>query len=214
MSDKYTTNLYYLIRSELHKRGKNEFFNDMRITISDKNHRFLYKIMKYDEDIQEVVNDTIFYGFKFDNPDLDKWFKKTFVTRYLNNKLKNQTMEHMSMLLTGYLEMHRQGLELLWVNYENIFSGGSSSATTGNKETENNGRAVAQTNPQDAFNLNVRDYNFDTVDAASGNNTLGIEKSTGNVDSKNFDVDDVAKALALYEHTFRSMKKLVFSKFY
>ncbi|MCV5953914.1 hypothetical protein OIH30_10315 [Lactococcus petauri] len=214
MSDKYTINLFSLISAELYRSGKNPKVNNGYLTLKDKNYQFIYKIMKYDEDVQKIVNNSIFYGFTFNNPEMDIWFKKTFINRYLNNKLKNQTIEHMNILLVAYLEMHRQGLELLWENYENIFSGGSSSITTGNKETENNGRAVAQTNPQDAFNLNVRDYNFDTVDAASGNNTLGTEKASTSNNTKTYNVNDIEKTIAIYEKTFRQMKKLVFSKFY
>lgn len=214
MSDKGTTNLYYLIRSELDKRGKNEFFNNMRLTISDKDYRFVYKIMKYDEDIQEVVNDTLFYGFEFSNKELDLWFKKTFVTKYLNRKLKNQTREHMTMLLIGYLEEHRQWVELTYENFENLFSGGTSSNVTGDKETENNGRAVAQSNPQDKFNLNVRDYEFDTVDAASGNNTLGTENSKTNSVSQSFDPSTAEQMFRIYKPLFTGLSKLLFAKFY
>ncbi len=48
---KHTTTLMDILRSELIKRGENEFINDGRLTFFDDKYAFIEKVAKFDDDV-------------------------------------------------------------------------------------------------------------------------------------------------------------------
>lgn len=90
---KYTTTLMDIIQSELQKKGFNEFVNDGKLTYNDKSYVFIQKILRFDEDVKNIVDDIIFQGFRFNNERIDRYFKQAFVTRFLDREINRQTVE-------------------------------------------------------------------------------------------------------------------------
>lgn len=90
---KYTTTLMDIIQSELQKKGFNEFVNDGKLTYNDKSYAFIQKVLRFDEDVKDIVDDIIFQGFRFNDERIDRYFKQAFVTRFLDREINRQTVE-------------------------------------------------------------------------------------------------------------------------
>lgn len=90
---KYTTTLMDIIQSELQKKGFNEFVNDGKLTYNDKSYAFIQKVLRFDEDVKDIVDDIIFQGFRFNDERIDRYFKQSFVTRFLDREINRQTVE-------------------------------------------------------------------------------------------------------------------------
>lgn len=90
---KYTITIMDILKGELQKRGFNEFVNDGNLTFNDKSYAFIQKILRFDEDIKDIVDDVIFQGFRFNDERIDRYFKQSFVTRFLDREINRQTVE-------------------------------------------------------------------------------------------------------------------------
>lgn len=90
---KYTTTMNEFITSELKRQGLSEFVNDGKLTFNNPEYAFIQKILFYDEDVQKIVDDKIFKGFKFKDDATDKSFKEVFVSRFLDREISRQTIE-------------------------------------------------------------------------------------------------------------------------
>lgn len=90
---KYTTTINEYFNSELSRMGFNENVNDGKLTFFDEEFQFIQKILKYDDDVHEIVTRKIFKGFQLPNVDTDKYFKQAFVTRFLDREINRQTIE-------------------------------------------------------------------------------------------------------------------------
>src|SRR5699024_9891721 len=88
-----TTTLYKIIQSELINRGHNEFFDkNNRLVLFNNEHQFIRKIMSYDEDIKNIVND-LFFSYELEHKEHDTHFKKMFLYRFINREINRQTVE-------------------------------------------------------------------------------------------------------------------------
>ena len=90
---KYTTTINEYLNSELERMGFNEFVNNGELTFFDEEFQFIQKILKYDDDVHNIVTKKIFRGFQLPNVDIDKHFKKAFVTHFLDREINRQTIE-------------------------------------------------------------------------------------------------------------------------
>lgn len=90
---KYTITLNDILRSELQKAGHNEFVNNGRLTFNNEEFAFIQKILRFDEDVKNIVDDKIFKGFKFNDERIDRYFKEAFITRFLDRQINRQTIE-------------------------------------------------------------------------------------------------------------------------
>lgn len=196
---KYTTTINDYISGELKRLGHNEFINDGNLTMNDPEYAFIQKILFYDEDVQEIVDDKIFKGFKFTDEDVDKNFKETFVARFLDREINRQTIEafaaqvlyvtltHQEWILRifgkdmeKYLENHEtmqsedegtqdQKTENNQTNKQNV---------TGNDTSEN--REALSTLPQNAVNIDVNNTELDYADE----NTISKDKRDNKQETK------------------------------
>lgn len=90
---RYTTTLNEYINSELSNMGQDEFINDGKLTIFDEEFQFIQKILTYDEDVHNIVTKKIFKGYKLPNNEVDNFFKKSFIMRFLDREIGRQTIE-------------------------------------------------------------------------------------------------------------------------
>lgn len=89
----YTANLEEIIKHELIKKGFNEFYNDGHLTFYDERFRFIQKMIRFDDDIKNIVDDVFFKGYTLNDKNSDYTFKKTFINRFLNREINRQTVE-------------------------------------------------------------------------------------------------------------------------
>lgn len=90
---KHTTTIMEILQSELQRNGFNEFVNNNHISLNDNEFAFIQKILRYDDDVNKIVNNVIFKGFKFNDERIDRYFKESFVTRFLDREIGRQTVE-------------------------------------------------------------------------------------------------------------------------
>lgn len=90
---KYTATLMEIIQSELQNMGHDEFINKGHLTFNDSEFAFIQKVLRYDEDVQKIVNRVFFKGFRFNDERIDRYFKESFVTRFIDREIGRQTVE-------------------------------------------------------------------------------------------------------------------------
>lgn len=90
---KHTATLMEILQSELQNKGHNEFINKGHLSFNDSEFAFIQKVLRYDEDVQGIVNNVFFKGFKFNDERIDRYFKESFVTRFLDREINRQTVE-------------------------------------------------------------------------------------------------------------------------
>ncbi|MDU1373875.1 MAG: hypothetical protein E6937_06495 [Staphylococcus epidermidis] len=81
---KHTTTLYEIIESELQRLGLNEFVNNDRIHFNDSKHAFMQKMLYFDDDVKQIVDNMFFKGFMFNDERIDRYFKESFTLRFLS----------------------------------------------------------------------------------------------------------------------------------
>lgn len=90
---KHTTTLMEIIQGELQRAGFNEFVNDGKLTFDNKEYAFIQKVLRFDDDVKKIVDETFFKGFRFNDERIDRYFKEAFTTRFLNREIGRQTVE-------------------------------------------------------------------------------------------------------------------------
>ncbi len=90
---KYTSTLMEIITSELKNSGHNEFVNNGLLTFNNDEYAFIQKVLYFDKDVQKIVTNKFFKGFSFKDEKVDKYFKESFVTRFLEREIGRQTVE-------------------------------------------------------------------------------------------------------------------------
>lgn len=90
---KTTTTLMDILQGELHRSGKSEFYQKNHIEWFNDDYAFIQKVLKYDPDVQTIVDRIFFRGFKFGSKNTNDKFKKAFIVRFLNREIAFQTVE-------------------------------------------------------------------------------------------------------------------------
>lgn len=135
--------LYKILESELQKKGLNEFINEKgELVYFDNEYQFIRKIMAFDDDVYDIVNNVFFLGYTFDDDAQDRDFKESFTHLFLNREIKYQSVEVFGMkvyqvtkLLKGYINDVYQKLDDYILN-KTVITGEDSS----NKESESDGK--------------------------------------------------------------------------
>lgn len=96
---KHTTTLMEIIQSELQRDGFNEFVNDGKLTFNNQSYQFIQKVLHFDDDVKKIVDDIIFKGFSFSDERIDRYFKQSFTTRFLDREIGRQTVEAFASLV-------------------------------------------------------------------------------------------------------------------
>lgn len=210
---RYTTTLMEIIQSELQMAGHNEFVNNGKLTFDDKDYQFIQKVLRFDDDVKKIVDETFFKGFHFTDEHIDRYFKQSFVTRFLDREISRQTVEAFASQLLfytisredyiytvfgnemyKYLENHVDfnsdviGNMISEETSENTNNETSNSDrnTTRNSTTDN--RELSSTLPQSEINLNVDNdvlsYGDDNTISKNKNNSTDKEQSNSDRESK------------------------------
>lgn len=203
---KFTTTINEYITGELKRLGHGEFINNGDLTYNDSEYAFIQKILFYDEDVQKIVDDKIFKGFKFTDEDTDRSFKEIFVARFLDREINRQTIEAFASQVLYVTLTHQDWIlkvfgEDLEKYVNNHVTNESEETGTQDQTTKNNqtntqnvtgkdtteNREALSTLPQNEINIDVDNDELDyadenTISKDKKNNeqeTTGEQKSDG-----------------------------------
>lgn len=203
---KHTTTLMEIIQSELQNAGFNEFVNDGNLTLYNQYFQFIQKVLRFDDDVKKIVDDTFFKGFRFNDERIDRYFKQAFTTRFLDREINRQTVEAFASLvlyeciiredyiytvfgdeLYKYLENHVDFNSDEIQNQINEETKDDTSNETYDNNSKTNGSSVSDdreatsTLPQSEMNMNVDNDILTFAD----DNTITKNKTTNEDETDN-----------------------------
>lgn len=156
MATQKTVTILKYLRSEAKLANWDLTFNrqtDQIIDNSDLKLRFMGKIMTYDSDVEELVNDRLFLGLKLTNADTDRTFKQWFINIFLNVQIDFQTIDLFRAELAGEFIAQKQYIEVLFEHYKDFLTGGNETNTSGDTTSRSNTAFSAL--PQDTAQMNL-----------------------------------------------------------
>lgn len=210
---KTTASLMDIIQTELINNGLNEFVNKVdgatQITRNDDKFTFIRKVAQYDDDVQAVVNRTFFMNFKFKNDTTDLFFKRSFVTRFLDRQIGNQTVDLFANHLVSFSILNEAFIDNLVMNFEKYLNGDSSTETK-NTTNEKDGHNDANiTLPQDNVSLDLTKNTADYADTNDIYRAFADTVATGNNHSNAYNADVLDKMAEQWDNLmYRFDKKL------
>lgn len=227
---KSTITLFDYLKSELKNSGINEVEGFDELLFVDSNNSHIYMIMKYTKEVQSIVNNRIFHGYKLPTEKSDLLFKQAFVNRFLHRQIKYQTIEVFSSQVLAYTINQTFYLDNAYSNLDKFFSNLSNSETDSVSQnlSESEQKALRDYRnlfsdlPQDNINLNVDN----TVLDYGTNNTISRNKDTTNNNSQNdatanttttatnFNIDVFAKSFNILEEIFKEFQRKCFLNVY
>lgn len=195
---KHTTTLMEIIQGELQRQGFNEFLNNGDLTFNNQEFQFIQKVLRFDEDVKKIVDNIIFKGFSFSDERIDRYFKQSFTTRFLDREIGRQTVEAFASLVLyetiiredyiftvfgsevyKYLENH--------VDYKGNQTGNTKEDETQNQtseETQNQNNKEQQNETQNQNNSSNTDTNSQNV-SSDRELTSSLPQSEINLDVDN-----------------------------
>lgn len=211
-----TTTLFNVIRSELIKKGLNEFVDDEgNLILFNEEYQFMKKILSYDEDISEIV-DNLFSGLSLKDPDHDLHFKKTFIYRFINRRINRQTIESFKLELLSVFMTHQDYINRVYLDMEKYVTQTSTSESQ-NKQTNNqltdgtttsDNRSAYADLPQSTVNLDVNStvMQYPSDNTISRNKQVSRQETNGETFGKNvseskvYRLDELFKANGILEN--------------
>lgn len=210
-----TTTLYDLIHSELIQNGFNEFENDEGFTFFNPENAFIKKVMKYDEDVERIVNEKFFQNEKLKDDESDKHFKKTFVNKFLNNSIQTQTIESFASKVVYTFLVNNDYIDNVY-DVNRFVSGESTSNATNEEEnnSSNENRNARSDLPQSQHTVNVDNTELDFANEFTlmKSKDKGNNKSQNNTTNKQYNVENLIKIKGLLEMVFIDFNKNCFKQ--
>ena len=189
-----TTRLFNIIQSELIEKGLNEFVDkEGNLLYFEHDYQFMTKILKYDEDVTEIVNE-LFSEQTLNDPVFDEHFKKAFLYRFINRRINRQTIEAfqlelLSTFLTNedYINRIYEDLDkyLTQTNESDSQNNQTNTQTNTGSNTSDNRTAYAEL-PQNNVQIDVDS----TVMESATDNTITRNKQTNTLETKNEAADE------------------------
>lgn len=206
------------IRSELIKQGKNEFYVDGKYVANNKDYRFIQKAMRYDEDVEQIVTDMFFAGYRFPSSEVDRFFKKAFVNRFLTRQIGRQTFESFASQVVFQSLICEQEVEAIFHNFSSVLANENKteSTNTGENVSENinQGRDIDSTLPQDQINLDLSDFHMDYADSNSISKSKTDSRSNNNQKSTtsatNYNAETFKSLQGLWDNYFKEYDRRCF----
>lgn len=207
------TSLKDILQSELVNMGLNEFdFKDNQLQFFNDEYIFIKKIINYDDDVHNIVNNKIFYNLDLDDPEHDRKFKRHFINKFLENRPCYQTLEIFASKVINVFLNNIDFLNEYYTNIDNYIKGKNETGSTGNRQNISDNRMATATLPQNEINLNVDNTILDYAD----DNTISRNKETtiqdDSSDSFSYDLETLKESQNLLESVFNQFEKECFLK--
>ena len=202
---KHTTTLNEYINGQLMRMDKDEFINGGKLTIFDEEFQFIQKIIKFDDDVYKIVNEKIFKNLKFEDEKVDKHFKKSFITRFLDREINRQTIDAFASQVVYITLTHEEYIKTVFssefykyleqhVDFNNDYVGNTIENSTEHGETKQTQDSNTKDNYSDTSNTTHSDTTKgkggSTDDNRSANATLPQSEVNINVDNTNLNYAD------------------------
>lgn len=197
---KTTTTLNEIIQSELIKLGENEFFNNDQLTSRNDEFAFIRKIMRYDDDVHEIVTRSFFGGLSIGRHD--KEFKKLWINRFAGRQIGTQTVEQFANKVISVTITHEVMLDILFEDYAKFLTGGSDSMATNIQDSRN----ATATLPQTEVNIDVDNTILNYADG----NVISRNKGTTANSSNKYDPNAIAQMMEVYDNILKKYEKRCF----
>lgn len=240
---KTTITLFDFIQAEFIKQGHEEFFDyedfnnkekDFGMKFNDEKNSFMYKILNYDVDTQDVINNRIFRGLKLKSIQQDRMYKQMFLLKYMNQQIGFQTIEEFSSQVMFLFMTHKEYLDYYYENYIDMLqqkNKGSSSTTSTNTgsslstvegDSGYSARSANVTLPQNEPSVNLEspyvDYADDTRADFSKNKNNSITDTENSSNSENsgetlnvrFSLDELNKTRNIIKRFIEEYQKPCF----
>ena len=240
---KTTITLFDFIQAEFIKQGHEEFFDyedfnnkekDFGMKFNDERNSFMYKILNYDEDTQDVINNRIFRGLKLKSTQQDRMYKQMFLMKYLNHQIGFQTIEEFTSQVMFLFMTHKEYLDYYYEHYIDMLqqkNQGSSSTTSTNEgssistdegDSGYSARSANVTLPQNQPFVDLEssyvDYADDTRADFSKNNKSSTTETENKSDSENsgetlnvrFSLDELNKTRNIMKRYIEEYQKPCF----
>lgn len=240
---KTTITLFDFLQAEFIKQGHEEFFDyedfnnkekDFGMKFNNEENSFMYKILNYDEDTEEIINNRIFRGLKLKSTQQDKIYKKMFLMKYLNYQIGFQTIEEFTSQVMYLFMTHKEYLDYYYENYIDLLQSknkGSSSNTSKNTgsslstdegDSNYSARSANVTLPQNQpfmnLNSNIVDYADDTRADLTRNDKNSITETENTSDSEDtgetlnvrFSLDELNKTKYIMKRHIEEYEKPCF----
>lgn len=205
-----TTTLFNYLQAELIKRGFNEFENeDGEFVFYNKDYQFMQKIMSYDSDVAEIVNE-LFYGLQLAQAEHDTHFKKTFILRFINRQINRQTIEAFQLELMNVFLTNSDFINRMYQDLEKYLTSSTQTIQENTQATDgtttSDSRQAFADLPQNQVNLDVDN----TIMKSASDNTINRNRQmnqqavdgTTSGETKSFQLDQLMKSSQLMEHIF------------
>lgn len=210
---KTTTTLYEYVESELKRQDDgSEFLVDGRLNFY--NDTYMARILNFDDDVYEKLTQQVFKGFKYQDEDVDREFKQTFMMDFLDREIGRQTVEAFAAQVLATTIKHREYIYFVFSELEKYMRGESyyeNLDSSNNTSTEEHREANA-TLPQNQVNINV---DYDELDFAD-ENKIWKDKNTDTKENNQsgqkmiYDPENLSRIYDMKERIFTEFDKQCF----
>lgn len=205
-----STTLFNILHSELINMGKSEMFYNGRVVAFDDDHTFIKKVLKYDDDVELIVNSTFFLGLTLEDSDHDRKFKRQWVNKFLYYRPNFQTVESFASKVSYVFMNNEDFLNTYYSDLDSYLTGLSTSKGKGRSKSIDDSRTANSTLPQNLVNVDVDNTVLDYAD----DNIIVRSKSESESDNDNksnrFDLNTLVDSRNLLEDVFLQFEKHCF----
>lgn len=211
---KHTTTLMDILRSELIKKGENEFINNGRLTFFDNDFAFIEKVARFDDDVYNIVTSRFFGGRSYPDEAIDRNFKQAFTNRFMDRQIGRQTLEaFQSQVVTLYIQ-YAEYIYYTFGKLDNFIENKSTSETHSDEQSTNTSdyRGLEATLPQTEINLDVTDDDLNYADTNNINKRQdkGNSKANSNSENRTFNPDNLEKVFLMKERIMNKFDEKCF----
>lgn len=192
---KTTSTLLDIIEAKAKRLGYNAFIDENGLfRLQDDNTSIMSQIVRYTPFIKSCTEDEIFGGFSFKDKGTDIFFKRIFLTKFLNRQIKFQTVDLFRSKLVFLMLSNEQWFTEVYNNFDSIFNGKNTQGSQTESHAKTESRGANATLPQDQTELNLDDDNVPFADSTVYNR--GKNDTTGkNNQQSNSSTTGVIQAL-------------------
>ena len=211
---KHTTTLMDILRSELIKRGKNEFINDGRLTFFDDKYAFIEKVAKFDDDVYDIVTKHFFGNRSYPDKTIDRNFKEAFTNRFMDRQNGRQTLEALQSQVVTLFIQYWEYIYYTFGQLDSFIENKATSETHSDEQSKQTSdyRGLEATLPQTEVNLNVTDDDLNYADTNNVNKTQsqGNSKANSNSENRTFNPDNLDKVFEMKERIMNKFDQKCF----
>lgn len=198
---KTTTTLNEYITSELYKSGMSEMYRDGKFIGFDTDGSYMNEILQYKPSVSKII-DNFFLGFKFNDENLDLFFKKAFTLNFQNREFKYQTPENVQSKLFFYVSTRQTEIETLFNSYEKMLTKTSESKTEVEGETNGDNRGMSSKFPDSVVNMDMNDTRMEFADTNTISQNRNKNKNNSHTQSTSYDPDAYLKFSGIWSKYF------------